>query len=58
MLEAELDASISCFHVTNKEYHRYKDLSKALQVENEAKAKELMELEAQLAAPEKKKEKL
>ena len=22
VLEAELDASISCFHVTNKEYHR------------------------------------
>lgn len=30
VLEAKLDASISCFHVTNKEYHRYEDLSKAL----------------------------
>ena len=23
VLEAELDASISCYHLTNKEYHRY-----------------------------------
>ena len=58
VLEAELDASISCFHVTNKEYHRYEDLSKVLQAENEARDKELMELEAQLDALEKEKEKL
>ena len=58
VLEAELDASISCFYLTNKEYHHYENLSKVLQAENEAKAKELMELEAQLAVLEKEKEKL
>ena len=57
VLEAELDASIYCFHVTNKEYHHYEDLSKALQAENEVRAKELMELEAQLTALKKEKEK-
>ena len=48
VLVAELDASISLFHVTNKEYHRFEELSKTLQAKNEARANEIMELEAQL----------
>ena len=58
VLVAHLDALISVYKVTKKEYLHYEDLSQVLQDENEAKAKELKELEAQLAALEKEKEKL